>query len=206
MLAAWRGCRAPAGAKPEADDGSATHRARALETLTAMRGAEFLDGVAGGLRRSLPPQLAGFEARRQAHLLKLWYREPRLHYEVWPVAGRDLIEVGLHFEAEAEVNLRLLRWFDPHLPWLAATLDGAVELEQWTATWGHIFHVFHASTLDAALQAEVVGWLGRLIPVAEPILQAALDEMGPIAASPRRQRDWAAWRERRARRARQTAM
>jgi hypothetical protein len=171
-----------------------------------MRATEFLDGVAGRLRAGLPAEWAGFEARRQAHLLKLWYREPRLHYEVWPVAGRDLIEVGLHFEADAEINLRLLRWFDPHLPWLVATLDGAIEMEQWTATWGHLFHVFHAPKLDAALQAEVADWLGRLIPVAEPILQAALDDYGPIAAPQRRTRDWAAWRERRARRARQTAI
>jgi len=170
-----------------------------------MRTADFLDGVAARLPAQLPPEWAGFQAQRRAHLLKLWYQEPRLHYEVWPVAGRELVEVGLHFEAAAETNLRLLRWFDPHIIALKAALDGTVELEQWTASWGHLFRVFRAPALDAALQAAVCDWLARLIPVAEPILQAALAELGPVAPLASRPRDWAAWRERRARRLRQPA-
>jgi hypothetical protein len=170
-----------------------------------MRTADFLDGVAARLPAQLPPEWAGFQAQRRAHLLKLWYQEPRLHYEVWPVAGRELVEVGLHFEAAAETNLRLLRWFDPHIIALKAALDGTVELEQWTASWGHLFRVFRAPALDAALQAAVCDWLARLIPVAEPILQAALAELGPVAPPASRPRDWAAWRERRARRLRQPA-
>ena len=171
----------------------------------AMRTAEFLDGVTARLPGLLPAAWAGFQSQRQAHLLKLWYLEPRLHYEVWPIAGRDLVEVGLHFEAAAEVNLRLLHAFDPHIIALKAALDGAVELEQWTASWGHLYHVYHAPKLDAALQTTIADWLARLIPTSEPILQAALAEIGPVAPPVSQPRDWAAWRERRARRARQTA-
>jgi hypothetical protein len=168
-----------------------------------MRSSELLEGVVTHLRSALPAEWAGFHAQRRAHLLKLWYVEPRLHYEVWPVSGRDLIEVGLHFEADTAVNQRLVAWFDPHLIRLKAALDGAVELEQWTASWGHLFHVFRAPVLDATVQAAVNQWMTRLIPLTEPLLQAALAEIGPLTATSVQPRDWAAWRKRRAERARQ---
>jgi hypothetical protein len=166
-----------------------------------MRLGEFLDGVVAHTRAALPPERAAVQVRRQTHLVKLWYQEPRLHYEVWPVGGRDLIEAGLHFEAAAEVNARLLRWFDPHIVALKATLDGAIDLEQWTPSWGHLYHVFPAPALTPALQREVADWLVRLIVVAEPLLEMALTEIGPVTAPLRQPRDWAAWRARRAKRA-----
>jgi hypothetical protein len=163
--------------------------------------AEFLDGVVAHVRAALPPAWADFEARRQGHLIKLWYREPRLHYEVWPVAGRELVEVGLHFEADATVNRRLLDWFDPHMIALKAALDGAIELEQWTASWGHLYHVYPAPALTVPLQAVVGDWLARAIPLVEPLLRAALADLGPVGETKREARDWAEWRRRRARRA-----
>jgi hypothetical protein len=168
----------------------------------ALRLTDFLNDIPVRLRQALPPTWQDVQSRKQAHLVKLWYAEPRLHYEVWPVAGRGIIEVGLHFEADADINKRLLDWFDPHMVALAATLDGAVELEQWTPSWGHIFHVFHAPVLDPTAQAAVVDWLARFIPEAEPILQAALAEIGPVAVSARPGRDWTAWRQRQRRRSR----
>lgn len=165
-----------------------------------MRTGEFLEGVLTQVRAGLPDEFGDFQARRQGHLIKLWYGEPRLHYEVWSVGGRELIEAGLHFEAAAEVNARLLRWFDPHIVALKAALDGAVDLEQWTPAWGHLYHVYPAPALTPALQREISGWLARLIPLAEPLLRAALAEMGPVAALVSQPRDWAAWRERRAKR------
>jgi hypothetical protein len=155
-----------------------------------MRSSDFLDGVVERLRVELPAEWAGFQMRSQAHQVKLWYQEPRLHYEVWPVGGRSMLEVGLHFEADPATNHQLVQRFDPHIVWLKATLDGAVELEQWTASWGHLFHVFPAPRLDSALQATVVAWLGRLIPVAEPLLQAALSDLGPVAPPAPPARPW----------------
>lgn len=175
-----------------------------LMAMSTLRQTDFLDTIPAHLRVGLPADWQAFQARRQSHLLKLWYTEPRLHYEVWPVAGRGLIEVGLHFEATADVNKRLLDWFDPHMVALAAAVDGAVELEQWTAAWGHIFHVFHAPSLTVEMQAAVIDWLTRFIPVAEPVLQTALAELGPITATTTRRRDWSAWRQRQQRRTRQS--
>jgi hypothetical protein len=166
-----------------------------------VRSSDFLDGIVTDLRRDLPPEWQGFHLQRRVQMLKLWYGEPRLHYEVWPVAGRDLVEIGLHFEADAATNLALLRWFDPHVVRFKAALGGAVDLEQWTSSWGHLYHVLPAPTLDTGLQARISRWLTRLIPLAEPELQAALRQIGtPAAAAARPSRDWAAWRERRARR------
>ena len=73
-----------------------------------MKLGEFLDGVVAHTRAALPPERAAVQVQRQAHLVKLWYQEPRLHYEIWPVGGRGLIEAGLHFEAAAE-RFRTLR-------------------------------------------------------------------------------------------------
>lgn len=166
-----------------------------------MRTGEFLEGVVEHLRTALPAEWQGFQLQQRASMIKLWYREPRLHYEVWPVSGRDLIEVGLHFEADQAINHQLVARFDPSIIQLKAALDGAVDLEQWTATWGHLFWVFHVVSLDRALQLRVGRWLATLIPIAEPILQAALDDLGPLATGDRPGRDWAEWRRRRERRA-----
>jgi hypothetical protein len=161
---------------------------------------EFLDGIGQRLRRRLPPELGELHGQRRYSLLKLWYHEARLHYEVWPITGRALLEVGLHFEADAAVNHHLLTWFDPHMVELTATMDGAVELEPWTASWGHLFHVFPAPSLDPALQTTVVDWLARLVPLAEPLLRSGLATAGPLTTVERQPRDWEAWRRRRARR------
>jgi hypothetical protein len=164
----------------------------------ALRHAEFLDGVAQQLRERLPAPWAEFQARRQGQLLKIWYLEPSLHYEVWPVAGRDLIEVGLHFEASADVNLRLLDIFDPRIFEFKAAVDGAVELEQWTASWAHLHTVMHAARLEQHVQRAVVDWLATIVPLTEPMLAQALADIGPIPTRPGQTRDWTAWRKRHA--------
>ena len=64
----------------------------------------FFEEVTDVLVGVLPDELAGFESRRSSRNVKVWYDEPREHYEaqllrVESAEGvRDGLEIGLHLE------------------------------------------------------------------------------------------------------------
>ena len=65
-----------------------------------MRIQEFQVTLVKATQKYLPRALKNFEPRSFFTILKLSYKNPKLHYEVW-IRGKDehLIEVGLHCEA-----------------------------------------------------------------------------------------------------------
>ncbi len=65
-----------------------------------MRIQDFQVSLVNKTRKQLPRNLKNFEPRSFFTIVKLSYKNPRIHYEVW-IRGKEehLIEVGLHFEA-----------------------------------------------------------------------------------------------------------
>jgi hypothetical protein len=75
----------------------------------------FFDQVDDELRGLLGPALRGYESVRTGRLLKVWYGDPAVHFEVqmvarrWCPGGNPVLEVGLHLEhADPAANDRLL--------------------------------------------------------------------------------------------------
>jgi len=75
----------------------------------------FFDQIDDELRGLLGPALRAYESVRASRLIKLWYAEPAMHFEVQMVAGRwsptraPVLEVGLHLEdPDPAVNERHL--------------------------------------------------------------------------------------------------
>jgi hypothetical protein len=75
----------------------------------------FFDQVDDELRGLLGPALRGYRSLRTGRLLKLWYDDPAVHFEVqmvarrWSPAEGPVLEVGLHLEhPDAGTNERVL--------------------------------------------------------------------------------------------------
>ncbi len=66
----------------------------------------FLSQVADELPSHLPPRLRDFSSEKWGSYFKVWYgSEKKIHFEVQFLRNGRL-EIGLHFEADAETNER----------------------------------------------------------------------------------------------------
>ncbi|HET7092344.1 MAG TPA: hypothetical protein VFI22_02675, partial [Thermomicrobiales bacterium] len=97
---------------------------------------EFFAAVVAMLRPLLPPDLAGFSHHANPVLLKIFFDNERVHYEVATYGHLGALEIGLHFEDGPISTAAYLAWFDRQIVELKHDLGPQLELERWTATWG----------------------------------------------------------------------
>jgi hypothetical protein len=141
--------------------------------LGALTRAAFLDGIAARLRRELPEQYRGFRTRRFGHLMKIYFDNERVHYEVWVDTRRAQVEVGLHLEDGPGSTLVYLALLDRHILEIKHVLGPQAELGRWTQSWGHLIETWPLVTLDDGLRT-TVGERARLyIETLQPLLEEA---------------------------------
>jgi hypothetical protein len=140
----------------------------------------LLRGVVADTRRALPPEFRAAQATKGFGLIKLYYGNPKLHYEANHQARSRTIEIGLHFEADRFTNARLLGAFRVHEKRIQPEIPGA-RLEQWDKGWARVWEPIAYEELDVALQREVAGRLARYISVLEPMLREELPADVPWA-------------------------
>jgi hypothetical protein len=91
-----------------------------------------MKAIPDATRPHLPPALRDFRWWARPWQVQIHYGNPRLHYEVWSLSRRNLLELGLHFEhRNRAVNARLLDHFDKHAVAIKAELGEGVEVEPW---------------------------------------------------------------------------
>lgn len=134
----------------------------------------FLERVPDAVRRALPPALRDFRTRKRWGLVQLSYGTPRLHYEIWLRTTADLIELGLHLEADAATNARILERIAEHALEVREMLGPACDLEAWTSTWGRVHTVLPLTPLDDRRLEQCARWLARCIETLQPLVEAAL--------------------------------
>jgi hypothetical protein len=115
-----------------------------------------------------PPQV-----RVRGWLAQLSYGDPRYHYEVWYHNRSQRLEVGLHLEADAATNARLLAYLDAELLPIKAALGLHAELEPWDRGWGRLYETLPAPLLDETLAERAAERLAAYIAVLQPLLAAA---------------------------------
>ena len=98
--------------------------------MPRMASSQFMQALPTATRAHLPPHLSQFRSAHRGWLCQLYYRDPRLHYEVWSLGERrGLIEIGLHFESQDHArNLALLAGFSRRMMEVKASLG-----PQWEA-------------------------------------------------------------------------
>ena len=136
-----------------------------------MKIQEFLRQVPELVRSQLPQDLRQFQTQGpMASLMKFHYGDPYVHYEVWVQRRMGLVEVGLHFEGNADINARYLEDLSARFGEIQAAFGPAVEAEQWTRSWTRIHQSIPLKPLDEDFLLEVSAYLSRIIMVLQPMV------------------------------------
>jgi len=158
---------------------------------------DFFDDVVTRLRLALPEERRRFRHHRNPLLLKVHYGNERVHYEVAVNGTLAVMEIGLHFEDGPLSTAAYLAHFDGELVELKHALGPRVELERWTASWGHLYEIWPLPRLDAAAGKRVAARLAALIETLQPLVEAAgvEPERSALAgAEGERTGPWRTWR------------
>lgn len=140
-----------------------------------MRVNEFLDLVVRETRPQLPSSLRAFHTWKRYTLVQLYYARRSIHYEVWVRGGNvHALEIGLHCEADAATNMRLLARLYDYMFEIQDALGSRVEAEQWTKSWTRVHELVPYDKLDEATARESGKRLAALITVLQPIIQPNL--------------------------------
>lgn len=136
-----------------------------------MRVNEFLNLVVQETRSQLPSSLRTFHTWKRYTLVQLYYSKRSVHYEVWVRgSGVHSLEIGLHCEADAATNTRILACLYDHLFEIQDTLGGHIEAEQWTKNWTRLHELLPYDKLDPATARESGKRLAALITVTQPLI------------------------------------
>ena len=140
-----------------------------------MRSSDFMKAIPDATRAHLPPALRDFQWQARAWLVQIHYGQPALHYEVWSMPYRDLLELGLHFEhRDSSVNARLLAHFDAHAIAIKAELGERVEVEPWDKGWAKVYETLPLEPFEPPYLEQVALRLAQMIEYLQPILAGVL--------------------------------
>jgi hypothetical protein len=120
-----------------------------------------------------PRRLGPYQVHRRALIGQIYTGSPALHYEVWRRPRLGVTELGLHFEADALTNARLLGAFRAREAEVRIALGDEPLLEEWDKGWARIYE---ARTLSDG-RSEINTCARRLaayIAALEPILRDEL--------------------------------
>ncbi len=155
-----RGLRRPRS--PASSTSPSAPALRRLDSRTFLRGV--VDRVQVETGTDYPP----FHATAWSNMAQLWSGNKQLHYEAWIRERLGVIEVGLHFEADALTNARLLAAFRARERAIHRALGGDVRIETWDKGWARVWEPLalanldpYVSALEPLLRAEVpsdVAW------------------------------------------------
>ena len=107
----------------------------------------------------------------RSHLAKFWCTPPQtVHYELWLHHGRNLIELGLHFEDEPDLNDRLFRYFSGCMLEIQEVLGEGVWVEQWDKGWSRLYEVRPMYPLSEERVADTAARLCEIIQCLQPYL------------------------------------
>jgi hypothetical protein len=142
-------------------------------TVTSLNRREFFAAIVSEVRTALPQELAAFRHRANSMLLKIDYGNDRIHYEVWADGARSRVEIGLHFEDGPASTAAYLAYFDARIVEIKHQLGPQVELERWTASWGHLFESVPLGRLDRGFVKTVAGRMVVHIQTLQPMVEEA---------------------------------
>lgn len=151
----------------------------------------FFDDIVRQLRNELPGDLRDFELRNYSYLIKLFYGNERVHFEVWVDSIRSQIEIGLDFEDGADSTAAYLAFFDERIVEIKERTGPLLELERWTKTWGHFVEVYPIEPFDR----QTAQMIGERMTVVMSTLQPLIAE-AEIAPGNRTSTPGSYWRRR----------
>ncbi len=145
-----------------------------------LKAREFLFYTEDQMLAQLPSTLPRPNRRVMWTILQLYYGDPAVHFELQPQVARGQVELGLHFEADADTNELRAGLLAEHTIPVLGTLGPGWELEAWTVSWRRLHRVFPFERLTADLGREVAGEFARLLETLHPMIDG-LEAIRPAA-------------------------
>ena len=102
-------------------------------------------------------------------MAQLWSGNKQLHYEAWIRERLGVIEVGLHFEADALTNARLLAAFRARERAIRRALGAEVRIEAWDKGWARVWEPVALVTLDRSFLEQVGARIASYVQALEPV-------------------------------------
>lgn len=139
--------------------------------MPRLTSSQFMQALPAATREHLPTELRRFKSSTRSWLCQLYYRDPRLHYEVWNLGERrGLIEIGLHFESHDRAkNAALLAGFSRHMAEVKHRLGPEWEAEPWDKGWTKVYETVPYEPFSDEVLAAISARLARAISVLQPI-------------------------------------
>ena len=139
--------------------------------MPRLTSTQFMHALPAATRERLPPELRRFKSANRSWLCQLYYRDPRLHYEVWNLGERrGRLELGLHFESrDRAVNAALLAGFSRRMVEVKARLGPQWEAEPWDKGWAKVYETLSYEPFSEEVLAAVAARLARAMSVLQPI-------------------------------------
>ncbi len=148
-----------------------TGEARTVIGVAARR--RFFAVIVTHLRGALPEELRRFVHRGDFHLMKIWWDNPRIHFEVVIDQQTDRIEVGLHLEDGPASTIAYLRALDARVVELKHELGHHVELERWTNSWGRLYELVPMGSIDDEAARRIARRVEQMIVTLHPVVVVA---------------------------------
>jgi hypothetical protein len=145
--------------------------ARALRKLDSRT---FLRGVVEIVQEETAPDFPRLHSTVYSYMAQLWSGNKQLHYEAWIRERLRVIEIGLHFEADALTNARLLAAFRARERAIRRALGADVRIEAWDKGWARVWEPIELARLDEDFLARVGTRVARYVDALEPVLRAEL--------------------------------
>jgi hypothetical protein len=123
------------------------------------------------MRRELPDELRSFRSATHFSILQLWFGNPALHYEAWIRSRLEVIELGLHFEADPLTNARLLAAFRARERAIRRLLGEDPRIEGWDKGWARVWEPVTLARLDGELVSRIASRLAAYVSALEAFLR-----------------------------------
>lgn len=131
----------------------------------------FLRGVVRRVQNEIGAEFPPFHSTAYSYMAQLWSGNKQLHYEAWLRDRLGVIEVGLHFEADALTNARLLAAFRARERAIRRALGAEVRIEGWDKGWARVWEPIALVPLDQAFLERIGHRLGAYVTTLEPLLR-----------------------------------
>src|SRR4051794_20421398 len=136
-------------------------------------------GIPPLLRAEVPAELGAFQWTAMSSQAKAWSGNRTLHYEIWVRSQVKVVELGLHFEADALTNARLLGAFRSRAKDVKRGLGTAARIEEWDKGWTRVWEPLPLERLEANFTERIQTRFVDYVRVLEPILREELPSEVP---------------------------
>ena len=132
----------------------------------------FLRGVVERVQTGTGANYPPFHATAWSGMAQLWSGNKQLHYEAWIRDRLGVIELGLHFEADALTNARLLAAFRARERSIRRTLGDDVRIETWDRGWTRVWEPVALVPLDRVFLEKIGDRIAAYVIALEPLLRS----------------------------------